>query len=398
MIIYRVEPGDTLVEIGRRYNVPVSSLAEINEMIDPDRLVVGQAILIPTDASEDDEVPTPQTRYSQGYFFPATRNRADTALDIIDPIITFIAIFEFTVDWDLNLIIPQNIMPVVQSARERNISPLITLTNLLNGEFNPNLARRVMQTQESRSQYISRVINLVNEFNLDGVNLDFENMYPQDRQLYTTFTSEMKDALGDRILSMAMPPKWEDLPERPWVGTFDYAALGEIVDFAFMMTYEWAWRTGPPGPISPPQNVRRVLEYALGLIPGNKIMQGLNLYGYRWLLPQTPEIPATTMSLGGAINLAWQQGVPIQFDEQSQTPWYRYVNEQGSEYEVWFEDVESILAKLRVNIDLEVGGIGYWSPWNIPYGSRPVRYVINNFFDFLEPEDVFPTIPSVGAL
>ncbi len=432
MVVYRVMEGDTLFDISVRFNVPVERLMQLNEIEDPRRLVVGQAILVASQnenyieytVREGDTVwklgqrfgssieqiarvnsltdpsliypgqgliipnkqePSRLSRISQGYFFPAPRQEAHRALDIISPILTYLALFEFGLTSEGDIIIPENVTPVVESAKEQRIVPLMTITNLREGDtFEPALARNIMATFESRQNYINQVLELIERFNFDGVNVNFENMYPEDRGIFTAFVAEMKKALGDRTLSIAMPAKWDDLPRLPWVGTFDYRALGAIVDFAFIMTYEWAWFTGPPGPIAPVENVRRVLEYALDLIDREKIMQGLSLYGYRWQLPQDPQRPARAVGLMEAVDIARRYGVSIQYAAQPETPWFEYTDEEGTAFAVWFEDVESIWEKLKVNIDLDIGGIGYWSPSNEPYGSVPVRYLINALFDIIK--------------
>lgn len=55
MIRYVVRPGDTLTLIAQRYGVSVSSIIEVNNIVDPNSIFIGQIILIPVS-----EVPTPQ--------------------------------------------------------------------------------------------------------------------------------------------------------------------------------------------------------------------------------------------------------------------------------------------------------------------------------------------------
>src|SRR5699024_11318101 len=65
----------------------------------------------------------------------------------------------------------------------------------------------------------------------------------------------------------------------------DYAAHGEIADFSVLMTYEWGYSAGPPLPVSPINEVQKVLDYAISVMPSDKILLGQNLYGYDWTLP-----------------------------------------------------------------------------------------------------------------
>ena len=67
-----------------------------------------------------------------------------------------------------------------------------------------------------------------------------------------------------------------------------------------------------------------------------------------------------------AIDLARTVGVAIQYDEQAQTPWFRYT-EDGTQREVWFEDARSLRAKLRLAVQFGLRGVGFWNL------SRPFR-------------------------
>ncbi len=161
--------------------------------------------------------------------------------------------------------------------------------------------------------------------------VDFENMFPADRPLYTEFIAVLSArlrALG-LVSSIAVAPKWADFPNAPWVGAFDYAALGRSVDFIFIMTYEWGWVGGPPQPVAPVNLVRRVLEYATSLVPSSRIMQGLPLYGYDWPLPDLPETLAATVDPQQAIALAATFGAVISYDPVAQTPTFTYTDATG---------------------------------------------------------------------
>ena len=52
LIIYTVQTGDTLTEIADRYNVSRAELIEANQLNYPDRLVVGQALVIPGSSAD----------------------------------------------------------------------------------------------------------------------------------------------------------------------------------------------------------------------------------------------------------------------------------------------------------------------------------------------------------
>lgn len=126
-------------------------------------------------------------------------------------------------------------------------------------------------------------------------------------------------------------------------------------------SYEWGYAFGPPMAVAPLDQVRRVAEYALMEIPAEKLWLGIPNYGYDWLLSAPQGLQARSLSNPEAVALAARHYAAIRFDPRAQAPWFRYVDGQGREHEVWFEDARSIRAKLALAAELELYGVGYWN-------------------------------------
>lgn len=76
-------------------------------------------------------------------------------------------------------------------------------------------------------------------------------------------------------MSAALAPKTSEEQKGLLYKVHDYPYNGRIVDFVILMTYEWGYRLGPPQAISPLNLMRRVLDYAVSVIPRNKILMGI---------------------------------------------------------------------------------------------------------------------------
>ncbi len=112
---------------------------------------------------------------------------------------------------------------------------------------------------------------------------------------------------------------------------------------------------------APLNNVRRVLDYGVSVIPREKILMGIPNYCYDWPLPFVRgETQAESLSNQEAIERAAQYNVIIQFDEQAQAPFYFYTDAQGVEHVVWFDDARSMDAKLRLIPEYNLRGAGVW--------------------------------------
>ena len=128
------------------------------------------------------------------------------------------------------------------------------------------------------------------------------------------------------------------------------------------MTYEWGYTYGPPMAVAPINNVRAVLDYAVTVIPREKIFLGIPNYGYDWTLPFVQGTSrARSISNQYAIELALQNRIAIQYDETAQAPFFHYTASDGAIHEVWFEDARSMDAKLRLIAEYSFQGAGVWN-------------------------------------
>lgn len=356
---YTVQPGDTLYAIARRFGTTVNALVAANRIANPDLIYPGQVLTIPTAAEEA----RPEVEVN-GYIFPISRTRAASLFNAMGDVLTYICVFSLAVDGTGGLLSPGDTGPVVAEARARGIAPLITLTNFsaAAGTFTPELAHAVLADAAVRDRTVENLFGFLRGSGFVGVNVDFENMAPEDRQLYNEFVALLTNRLhAEGFLStLAVAPKPADLPTLPWVGAFDYATLGQIVDWIVIMTYEWGWIGGPPMAIAPANQVRRALTYAVSQIPRSKIMQGIPLYGYDWELPDTPENLAVHRTHQEALSIATSRGANIGYDPVAEAPVIRYTDAAGVAHELWFEDARSLLALFAINREFGLRGLSFW--------------------------------------
>lgn len=382
-ISYSVRQGDTLYQIAQRYGVSLELIVKVNQNANPELIYPGQILIIPQRVS----LPAKRPIETFGYFFLYNLAGLERSLTSIAPYITYGGLYEYPITSEGNIEINSNTERAITLLNRFNIQPLAVITNWTPGiGFDPDLARAIMGDQTVKLRTIENIVNLLTTYNFAGINVDFENMYSADRQLYTDFIRDLTAAVKPRgyLVSVAIAPKASDLPNSPWVGTFDYRALGELADFVFLMTYEWGWVGGPPMPIAPINLVQQVLNYAVTQIPREKILQGIPLYAYNWPLPDTPETTATPVNLVDVYNLAYRFNAVINFDPVAQSPWFRYTGEQNTEHEVWFEDVRSVKAKYQTASEFGLRGVGYWGYVNEPYGFPQNWPMLEEFFTVIK--------------
>ncbi len=112
-----------------------------------------------------------------------------------------------------------------------------------------------------------------------------------------------------------------------------------------------------------------------------KIFLGFQIYARDWLLPHVQGQEAETFSPQEAISRAVKYGATIQYDRTAQSPYFRYVDEQGRNHEVWFEDARSAQAKFDMVKQYNLRGISYWA-LGFPFPQNWV--LLNNDFSIIK--------------
>lgn len=346
---YVVQPGDTLTEIARMAGITLPELRRANPGL-PQAIYPGRPLRIPDPSKQAVEV--------IGYL-PLT-DPGVTAADI-EPWgdqLTWVALFSHLITAEGELP-PIDDTAAIEAARAAGAQPLMSIANMEpGGTFSPELARRIITVPEVREQVITNILRILEEKGYAGVDSDIENIDEDLRSGYINFLAELKQRLGRRPLNVAVPPKYDETTFA-YARGHDYAGIGRVADRVYIMNYEFSWVGGPPGPIAPLPQYRRVLQYAASLIDRAKILAGISTTAYDWELPDTPENRARPLPHDDAVALAIENGVPIRYSEPQQSPWFRYTAD-GTEREVWFEDARSLMAKFRLIRELGLRGYGIW--------------------------------------
>ncbi len=403
MEIYVVENGDTLQSIADRFRVSIERLAYDNNVI-RDELTVGQALLIaiPQEVytiqngdtiesiAADFKTTALQIIRNNSYLlnedfllpgrqivvrFLDVENRDIDVFgyaygfireDILEESCLYIGeLLPFSYGYNPDgTLIPMNDDRLLSTAVRFGNRKRMVITPLdTNERFNNQLVVQVLTNVQMRENLISNILQTMAQKGYQALDIDFEFIPGEYRDAYVAFVSEMRERLNEQgyEVSVALPPKIaDDQPGLLYEG-IDYAGLGAAANSVFLMTYEWGYKYGPPMAVAPIPSVRRVLDYAVSVIPTDKIYMGIPNYAYDWPLPYERNVTeAETIGNAEAVRRAFQYGAQIQFDENAKAPFYYYVRD-GVEHIVWFEDVRSIMAKYDLIAEYRFRGGGYWN-------------------------------------
>lgn len=372
-VTYTVQEGDTLYAIAEQFDTSIVSIYQNNpQLSEQNVLYPNQEIVIQYQTNKIG------TMSVNGYAYPYINREV---LRRTLPYLTYLSIFTYGFTPDGGLIEVDD-SELIQIALDYGVAPIMMLSPLdENGMFSNLRANEMLNNEEAKNKLIQNVLGAIYEKGYQGVDLDFEYLYPEDKDVYVQFIDELRQVLNAQgfTVNTDLAPKVSGDQQGLLYEAHDYGLIGAVSNYVLLMTYEWGYMYGPPMAVSPVNNVRRVIEYGVSEIESYKISMGMSNYGYDWPLPYEKGV-TTAQTLGNveAVDLARNYNVPIEYDEESQAPYFYYTDESGKEHVVWFEDARSMDSRLRLVAEYDLNGTGYW---NIMKFFPQNWLVLNSLYD-----------------
>ncbi len=358
--VHTIVQGDTLTTIAETYGVTITEILQNNPRIaEMEILVPGEPVIISFQGEESlDSI------IVNGYAYPFI-DRAVLRKTL--PYLTYLSIFTygFTPEGKLNPIEDEELIAI---AYEFGVVPIMMLAPMTaEGAFSSDIASQLFANEESINLLIENIVANMQLKGYQGLDIDFEFILPEDKESFISFIDKVHNRLSQEGLStfVALAPKTSGEMVGLLYQAHDYPRIGAIADHVLLMTYEWGYTYGPPMATSPLNNMRLVLQYGVSVIDTNKILLGIPNYAYDWPLPFVRGVTmAESLSNQEAIARAAQYNVTILYDELAQSPYYYYTDSAGVIHVVWFDDVRSMNTKMRLIPELGLEGAGVWQIMN----------------------------------
>lgn len=221
----------------------------------------------------------------------------------------------------------------------------------------------ILNNSDKRQEIIREILAYAALYKLDGINLDFENIYKNDKNAYTQFVREFYPLAKEQGLFVSVDVTVPDGSDT-WSKCFDRKALAESVDYVCLMTYDQHWSSSPKaGSTAELLWVEENLQKTLTEVPSHKLLLGIPLYTRLWTL-ETKDGQTTVSSKALNVTSAWKEvednEAAVAWNEMSGQYQTSYEKE-GKTYQMWLEDADAVNMKTSLVHKYNLGGASVWA-------------------------------------
>lgn len=217
----------------------------------------------------------------------------------------------------------------------------------------------VLNSYTLRTNLINNIVNLTNQYNLDGINIDFENMNESDKNMFSRFIIELKPKLEEAGKILSVDVTAPDGGET-WSMCYDRNVIGDVADYIVFMAYDQYGSSSPKEGTTAgynwvETNLNKFIEREE--IKSNKIILGIPLYTRLWkeengkITSQTVNIKDIDKVIPSNINKSWNDDLKQYYVEYTQN---------NATYKMWIEDANSIKEKVSLVKKYNLAGTAAW--------------------------------------
>lgn len=229
--------------------------------------------------------------------------------------------------------------------------------------FEPERTHQLLSSDALKGRAIASIAFYTAFYELDGINIDFENVYLEDRAPLVDFLKQLDAVLTRQGVSLsvdAAPPWGSD----QWSLFLDRSALARIADYIILMAYDEHYADSPvSGPVASLGWTEKAITESLKLIPAEKLVMAVPLYTRVWT--ETADGAGGVSVSSKAIGMKDQEDVilgkdPVYvFDEKAGQMTVSY-EEDGAMKRIWLEDEASLKARLQLIKKYDLAGLASW--------------------------------------
>ena len=223
------------------------------------------------------------------------------------------------------------------------------------------ITSEIMNSYTKREALIESIVEKCVEYKLDGINVDFENMKAEDKDMYSRFIIELTPRLKEIGAVTSVDVTAPDGGET-WSMCFDRHVIGDVADYIIFMAYDQnGVSSTTPGTTAGYNWVSLSLNKFLQteVIDSDKIILAVPFYTRVWTTDQDGKIIGRSTVDMKDIDSIIPAGVEKTWDDELKQNYVEYMDGNNKK-QIWIEDLESLKAKVSLIKENNLAGVASW--------------------------------------
>ncbi len=291
--------------------------------------------------------------------YASTPDRSGTTIDGVNVVSP--AFFYLDEDGDFKENIGSSGENYIQWAHNNGYKVWPMVSNAVAANESLDITSKIMNSYTSRKELIDDIVNACVKYDLDGINIDFENMKSDDKDMYSRFIIELTPRLKEIGMVTSVDVTAPDGSDT-WSLCFDRHVIGDVADYIIFMAYDQnGISSTKPGTNAGYDWIQLNLKKFLQTeeIESQKLILAVPFYTRLWTTNSNGElIGKTTVSMKN-INSVIPEGTEIKWDDELKQN-YAEFSDGSNTRQIWIEDIDSLKAKVSLIKENNLGGVASW--------------------------------------
>ena len=207
----------------------------------------------------------------------------------------------------------------------------------------------------SRTRLENLLIQAAQQYGLDGINVDLENLSEDTGPHFIQFLRELSILcrVNQIVLSVDNPVPQE------FTKHYDRQEQGVVADYVIIMGYDENYADSPKaGSVASYPWVRQGVEDTVAVVPAGKVIIAVPFYTRIWKTT-AGILSSEAVGMAEASRFIKRNQIETYWDKESCQNYGEYNNGE-SFYQVWLEDAESLEVKMGLVKEYGLAGVASW--------------------------------------
>lgn len=214
---------------------------------------------------------------------------------------------------------------------------------------------QLLSATSNRTLLIENLIAEAINYEIDGINIDFEDIPADCGEHFIQFIRELSIPCREHELVLSVdnyvPYNYNDYYNR--------REQGVVADYVIIMGYDEHYAGGgKTGSVASIDYVENGISNTIEQVPAEKVINAVPFYTRIW---ETEGATVTSQAVGMEMADEWVANHQLDrvWDEETCQNYCEY-SAGGIRYQAWLEDAESLAVKFNIMENHQIGGVAFW--------------------------------------